>query len=79
MAHISDCLGFMEQCVQMYGHNDVIILGDMNFACCCNNVGYKAFPSLCEELHVVRALSLHVALHTKIEMPYQHYYNNIRN
>jgi len=52
---ISDCLGFMEQCVQMSDHNDVMILGDMNFECSCNNVGYKAFLSLCEELHAVRA------------------------
>jgi len=52
---ISDCSGFMEQCVQMSDHNDVMILGDMNFKCCDNNIGYKAFLSLCEELHVVRA------------------------
>jgi len=45
---ISDCLGFMEQCVQMSDRNDVMISGDINFECCCNNVGYKAFLSLCE-------------------------------
>jgi len=52
---ISDCLGFMEQYVQMSDHNDVIILGDLNFECHCNNVRCKAFLYLCEELHVVRA------------------------
>ena len=39
----------------MSDRNDVIILGDLNFECHSNNVGYKAFLSLCEELHVVRA------------------------
>ena len=41
--------------MQMSDHNDVIILGDLNFECHCNNVRYKAFLYLCEELHVVRA------------------------
>jgi len=45
---LSECLGFIENCLCKGGYDDVVVLGDMNFECG-NNVGYQMFSSVCED------------------------------
>lgn len=44
-----DCIGFIENCIVLNDHDAVLILGDFNFECDNNHVGYKMFNNLCSE------------------------------
>ena len=55
---IAECLGFIEECLLSNTYQDIVILGDMNFDCVDNSLGYKMFSSMCKEIGVQRADSV---------------------
>lgn len=55
VVELSECLGFIDHCLHSSNYHDVIILGDMNFDCKVNSVGFKMFNSLCDDFSLNRA------------------------
>ena len=52
---LTECLGFIETCLDMVTCYDIIVLGDMNFECSGNNIGFKIFNDFCTDVGLKRA------------------------
>jgi len=52
---LTECLGFVETCVNMSIYDDIIVLGDMNFDTSKNNIGSRLFHDFCADIGLKRA------------------------
>ena len=55
---LSECLGFIEMCLNVEKYDDVVVMGDMNFECSLNNTGFRIFNDFCFETGLKRADSI---------------------